>query len=264
MSATRVPASSSISWCSRLPVGPAAPLREAAILAFAASWGKCRLHGRALLGAAYGESAGLPAVLAVVLDTLVLQSLTILLLESGGCRAWRPAYGRPAVVRNPLIIAVFAGAVVAGLGLALAGAVVGFLTLLGPAAAAGALFALGATLRGGALAEFSAWSARPRGQALLLLLLLWVCCSCRSRRPAGAAAGHHRPADAASVFVIAQRRRARAPGCRHRLGQPSAGDRHAHRIARPPGRLTARAEHALGAIPGRGQTGALGEADLAE
>ena len=71
-------------------------LREAAILAFAASWGNVGYMGVPLLSAAYGESAGLPAVLAVVLDTLVLQSLTILLLESGGgAGAWRPAHGRP-------------------------------------------------------------------------------------------------------------------------------------------------------------------------
>lgn len=130
------------------------PLREAAILAFAASWGNVGYMGVPLLSAAYGESAGLPAVLAVVLDTLVLQSVTILLLESGGGagHGGLRTVGQ-AVVRNPLIIAVFAGAAVAGLGLDLPAPVVGFLGLLGPAAAAGALFALGATLRGGALAE---------------------------------------------------------------------------------------------------------------
>jgi malonate transporter and related proteins len=131
------------------------PLREAAIVAFAASWGNVGYMGVPLLSAAYGESAGLPAVLAVVLDTVVLQSLTILLLESGAGAAGRGglrAVGG-AVARNPLIIAVFAGAVVAWLELTLPAPVVGFLGLLGPAAGAGALFALGATLRGGALFE---------------------------------------------------------------------------------------------------------------
>ena len=90
--------------------------------------------GVPLLMAAYGEAAALPAVLAVVLDTLVLQSLTIFLLESGSTAgsggslrdvAW-------AVTRNPLIIAVVAGGVVAALDLELPAPVTGFLGLLGP------------------------------------------------------------------------------------------------------------------------------------
>ena len=59
-------------------------LQEAAICAFAAAWGNVGYMGVPLLIAAYGEAKALPAVLAVVLDTLVLQSITILLLESGG------------------------------------------------------------------------------------------------------------------------------------------------------------------------------------
>ena len=73
---------------------PAAPLQEAAICAFAASWGNVGYMGVPLLIAAYGEASALPAVLAVVLDTLVLQSLTILLLESGGDRRQGRAAGR--------------------------------------------------------------------------------------------------------------------------------------------------------------------------
>ena len=151
-------------------------LREAAILAFAASWGNVGYMGVPLLSAAYGESAGLPAVLAVVLDTLVLQSLTILLLESGGgaARGGLRMVAR-AVVHNPLIIAVFAGAAVAAFGLDLPAPVVGFLGLLGPAAAAGALFALGATLRGGALTEDSGLVGAVLVAKLLLLpALAWL------------------------------------------------------------------------------------------
>ena len=146
-------------------------LREAAILAFAASWGNVGYMGVPLLSAAYGESAGLPAVL----DTLVLQSLTILLLESGGAagHGGLRTVGQ-AVVRNPLIIAVFAGAVVAGLRIDLPLPVVGFLSLLGPAAA-GALFALGATLRGGALSEDASLVGGVLAAKLLLLpALAWL------------------------------------------------------------------------------------------
>ncbi len=151
------------------------PLREAAILAFAAAWGNVGYMGVPLLGAAYGEAAGLPAVLAVVLDIVVLQSLTILLLESGGARkGGLRSIGR-SMARNPLIIAVFAGAVVAGLGLTLPTPVVGFLSLLGPAAAAGALFALGATLRPDALAaDTGLVGATLAAKLLLLPAIAWL------------------------------------------------------------------------------------------
>lgn len=185
------------------------PLREAAICAFAASWGNVGYIGVPLLIAAYGEAGALPSVLAVVLDTLILQSLTILLLESGGNagRGGIGAVGR-AVIRNPLILAVLAGGVVAWAEVDLPTPVTGFLGLLGPAAGAGALFALGATLRGRALTQDKALVAGVTLAKLLLLpALAWLVLQ---EVPV--------PADltaplvvttalptAASVFVIAQR-----------------------------------------------------------
>ncbi len=151
-------------------------LQEAAICAFAASWGNVGYMGVPLLIAAYGEALALPSVVAVVLDTLVLQSLTILLLESGGAagRGGLRVVGR-AVMHNPLILAVFAGGVVAWLRLELPVALTGFLNLLGPAAAAGALFALGATLRGGALVQDKRLVAGVCAAKLLLLpALAWL------------------------------------------------------------------------------------------
>ena len=151
-------------------------LREAAICAFAASWGNVGYMGVPLLIAAYGEASAVPAVLAVVLDTLVLQSVTILLLESGGTagKGGLRAVAR-AVARNPLILAVFAGAAVAWLKVELPLPVTGFLSLLGPAAASGALFALGATLRGGALIQDKKLVAGVTLAKLLLLpALAWL------------------------------------------------------------------------------------------
>src|SRR3954454_8764817 len=83
--------------------GTGRSLQEAAICAFAASWGNVGYIGVPLLIAAYGEAAALPAVLAVVLDTLVLQSLTISLLETGGAsgRGGGLCNGAWAVARNP-------------------------------------------------------------------------------------------------------------------------------------------------------------------
>jgi malonate transporter and related proteins len=185
------------------------PLQEATICAFAASWGNVGYMGVPLLIAAYGEAGALPSVLAVVLDTLVLQSVTILLLESGGAagRGGLRVVAR-AVVRNPLIIAVFAGAGVAWLRLELPPPVAGFLSLLGPAAAAGALFALGATLRGGALTRDVGLVA---GVTLAKLLLLPAVAWLALRQipvPADLAAPllvTTALPTAATVFVVAQR-----------------------------------------------------------
>jgi malonate transporter and related proteins len=190
--------------------GAGRSLQEAAICAFAASWGNVGYMGVPLLMAAYGEAAALPAVLAVVLDTLVLQSLTIFLLESGSTAgsggslrdvAW-------AVTRNPLIIAVVAGGVVAALDLDLPTPVTGFVGLLGPAAAAGALFALGATLRGGAMVEDQRLVAGTIMAKLLLLpAVAWLVLQAvpvpgELRSPLIIATALP---TAASVFVIAQR-----------------------------------------------------------
>lgn len=132
--------------------GAGLAVAPAAMCAFVAAWGNVGYMGVPLLIAAFGEARTLPAVLAVVLDNLFVQSLTILLLESslrehkGGLRN----VGR-AIVRNPLILAVVAGACVAATGQKLPTAITGFLSLLGAAAAPSALFALGATLHGPAL-----------------------------------------------------------------------------------------------------------------
>ena len=183
-------------------------LQEVAICAFAASWGNVGYMGVPLLIAAYGEAAATPSLLAVVLDTLILQSLTILLLESGGARkGGLRSIGR-SMARNPLIIAVFAGAAVAGLGLTLPTPVVGFLSLLGPAAAAGALFALGATLRPDALAaDTGLVGATLAAKLLFLPAIAWlgfglisVPVDLQAPLPLTTALP-----TAASVFVIAQR-----------------------------------------------------------
>ena len=184
-------------------------LGEAAILAFAASWGNVGYMGVPLLGSAYGEAGGLPAILAVVLDNLVLQTLTILLLESAtGSRRGGLSIVARAVLHNPLILAVVAGAAVAGLGLALPAPVVGFLNLLGPAAAAAALFALGATLRGGALVEKVPLVGGTIAAKLVLLpVVAWlglqlIPVPADLRAPLLVTTGLP---TAASVFVIAQR-----------------------------------------------------------
>ena len=151
--------------------GAGRSLQEAAICAFAASWGNVGYMGVPLLMAAYGEAAALPAVLAVVLDTLVLQSLTIFLLESGSTAgSWRqPARRR--LGRDPQPAdhrrrrrrrRSRAGPRPAG---------PGHRVLSAPRAGGGpgALFALGATLRGGAMVEDQRLVAGTIMAKLLLL-----------------------------------------------------------------------------------------------
>ncbi|HEX2528099.1 MAG TPA: AEC family transporter [Geminicoccus sp.] len=123
---------------------------ESAIAAIGASWGNVGYMGVPLLLAAYGEAQALPAVIATALDSIVMQTLTVVLIESGGGtrRIGILGVGR-AIATNPLILAVLAGFVVAAFDLPLPSPLTGFLAILGPAAGPGALFALGATLTGG-------------------------------------------------------------------------------------------------------------------
>ena len=123
---------------------------ESAIAALGAAWGNVGYMGVPLLLAAYGQEQALPAVIATALDAIVMQTLTVALIESGGATRKLGVFGvLRALLTNPLILAVLAGFVVAALDLSLPTTLTGFLAILGPAAGPGALFALGATLTGG-------------------------------------------------------------------------------------------------------------------
>ena len=120
---------------------------ESAIAALAASWGNVGYMGVPLLLAAYRPDQVLPAVLATALDSIVMQTLTVALIESGTTtRKIGPLGLARALFTNPLIVAVLLGFLAAALRLDLPATLKGFLAILGPAAGPGALFALGATL----------------------------------------------------------------------------------------------------------------------
>ena len=125
---------------------------ESAIAALGATWGNVGYMGVPLLLAAYAPEQSMPAVIATALDAIVMQTLTVAVIESGGGTGGR-RLGALGILRgiftNPLILAVLVGFVVAFAELDLPAPVLGFLAILGPASGPGALFALGATLTGG-------------------------------------------------------------------------------------------------------------------
>ena len=127
---------------------------ESAIAALGATWGNVGYMGVPLLVAAYRPDQALPAVLATALDAMIMQTLTIALIEASAEQR-RGGLGPLGVLRalltNPLVLSVLLGFVVAAFGLRLPVPLEGFLAILGPAAGPGALFALGATLQGNQL-----------------------------------------------------------------------------------------------------------------
>jgi hypothetical protein len=123
---------------------------EAALQGAAAVLGNTGYMGIPLVAAAFGDRAAIPLVLGLTLEATVLIPLTIILVEAqkGLDAGWSQLLGSVAgaMVRNPIIIAIFAGVLVSATGIGLPTPVENFTALLGRAAGPCALFALGATL----------------------------------------------------------------------------------------------------------------------
>lgn len=129
-----------------------AKLGESAVQGAAAVLGNTGYMGLPLVAAAFGQEAAIPLLLGLTLEASVIIPLTIIIIESdkgfGGQWAKLVSSVSGSLVRNPLIIAIFAGVLVSGLGLPLPTPLANFTELLGNAAGPCALFALGATLAG--------------------------------------------------------------------------------------------------------------------
>ena len=123
---------------------------EAALQGSAAVLGNTGYMGIPLVAAAFGDRAAIPLVLGLTLEATVLIPLTIILVEAqkGLDAGWSRLLGSVvgAMVRNPIIIAIFAGVLVSAVSLGLPTPIENFTALLGDAAGPCALFALGATL----------------------------------------------------------------------------------------------------------------------
>jgi malonate transporter len=123
---------------------------EAAIQGLAAVLPNTGYMGIPLAIAVFGREAGVPLVVGLTLDGILLIPLGILLIESEKGQGESPLRTVlatfPDLVRNPLIISIFAGLAASAVGLTPPTPVNNFLDLLGAAAGPCALFALGATL----------------------------------------------------------------------------------------------------------------------
>jgi predicted permease len=123
---------------------------EAALQGSAAVLGNTGYMGIPLVAAAFGDRAAIPLVLGLTLEATVLIPLTIILVEAqkGLDAGWSQLLGSVAnaMVRNPIIVAIFAGVLLSATGLGLPTPLENFTGLLGGAAGPCALFALGATL----------------------------------------------------------------------------------------------------------------------
>ena len=125
-------------------------LGESAIQGASAVLGNTGYMGLPLVAAAFGQKAAIPLLLGLTLEATVLIPLTIAIIESdkgsgvGSMKLVSKVSG--SLVRNPIIIAIFAGVLISGLSLDLPTPIANFTDLLGNAAGPCALFALGATL----------------------------------------------------------------------------------------------------------------------
>jgi malonate transporter and related proteins len=123
---------------------------EATLQGSAAVLGNTGYMGLPLVAAAFGDRAAIPLVVGLILEVTVLIPLTIILIEAGKGLGggWTTLLGSVAgaMVRNPLMVAIVAGALVSATGFGLPTPIENFTGLLGGAAGPCALFALGATL----------------------------------------------------------------------------------------------------------------------
>lgn len=159
--------------------GIAAP--KSSIVAMGASYGTTGFLGVPVLLAAYGSEAALPAALATVMHNIPVIVAVILRHDiTGG--SWR-AGGRQALrvaVRNPLLLAVAAGALAALADVPLPGVVLEAARFAGLSAGPVALFALGlglSRLQGGDKGAAWLWPmmiAKLLVQPLATLALAWM------------------------------------------------------------------------------------------
>ena len=179
----------------------------------AVAWGNVGYMGPPLVLAAFGDGATLPAAMILAFDIIVPLSLAIAIVEGdlGGRKRWGEV-GQTVMGglgRNPLMLAILAGALLSVMGLTLPAPIKAFGTLLGGAALPCALFALGASLVGHPITAGKSEVALLVGLKLLAHpLLVWVMATqVFALQPLWAKVAMIEAAlpTAANLFVLAQR-----------------------------------------------------------
>lgn len=130
---------------------------ERAIQALATTFSNVGFVGLPLVVLALGNQAVLPAVVVVLVDTVLMIGIATAIIEldqgrTGGVNQVIRTVGS-GVVRNPVIVASITGLLLGAVEWPIPEAPRAYLELLGGAAAPAALFALGATLAGRPLGE---------------------------------------------------------------------------------------------------------------
>jgi len=179
----------------------------------AVAWGNVGYMGPPLVIGAFGDGAMLPAALILAFDILVPLSLAIGIIEGslGRGGGWGEILRTVAggLARNPLMLAILAGALLSVAGIALPAPIKAFGTLLGGAALPCALFALGASLVGRPLTAGKGEVGLLVGLKLLVHpLAVWMMVTyVLPLRPlwAGVAVIEAALPTAANVFVLAER-----------------------------------------------------------
>ena len=126
---------------------------EAAVLGLAAVLPNTGYMGIPLISTALGKEAALPIVVGLIVDGVVLIPIAMVLITSGkgagGSTLGNLASTLTPLVRNPIIVSIFAGLLFSAAGPdTLPAPISSFLDLLAAATGPCALFALGATLAG--------------------------------------------------------------------------------------------------------------------
>ena len=155
-----------------------ADLTAASLQGLASTFGNSGYLGIALVLTAFGPAAVLPVVIVLTFDNVLLTPMAVALIEAtrgrGGGLLGPVRSVFAGLARNPMIVAILAGFVLALLGLPLPLPLLSFGNLLGAAAGPCALFALGSSLVGvpirAAKAEIATWTAL---KLLVLPALVW-------------------------------------------------------------------------------------------
>jgi malonate transporter and related proteins len=130
---------------------------QRAIQALTAVFSNVGFVGLPLVIVAFGTAATIPAIIVVLIDTVIMIGIATAIIEThrgGGGGAARVTRAiASGVVRNPIILASAAGMLLGLYQLELPGPLAAYLQLLGSAAAPTALFALGASLAGRPMGE---------------------------------------------------------------------------------------------------------------